>query len=295
MKYFNTLHLPLLALTIISSTTIAVPVAGEVDPDGKAKTKTKDIKIAIIGGGISGSFTAKYLADYDDECLLDITIFDPPSDETAQQSGSSVQGSRVSSLKRDDNSVVELGASIVFDGNKLVLEMIDGDDELVKVAPHSPRPLVEGQVDDAINKGMGIYNGNSDENPWSLVVANMTSDEVRNTLLWRYNLDLWRVNRATNNALSSFDLIYDFLDSTNEHTFFESPNDVWRAAGLSYAASVSFDDYLDKIGVSSSMSWWRSLLSDQGIARSELYTAMNICNNNQINAQMTGKYCLVEI
>ena len=248
------------------------------------KTDEKDApysRIAIIGGGIGGTFAAKYLSDYDDKCLLDITLFNP--DESPGD-----QGSRVSSFALDDGTMIELGASIIFEGNRLVNEMIDGDDELVKTKPHSPGPERNDSDRDDVKTGMGVYNGDS-EKPFSLLMANMTPAEIKKTLLWRYNMDLWRMNRATNNALDSFNLIYDLLDSKHVSTFFESPNDVWRAVGLAHAASVSFDEYLDSIGIASSISWLRKLLSDQGVMRSELYTAMNICNNNQINSQMTGE------
>ena len=245
--------------------------------------KQSQKRVAIIGGGISGSFAAKYLADYDDECLLDITIFKPP-DGLAEN-----QGSRVSSMDLNDGTTVELGASIIFEGNKLVNEMIDGDGDLMKVEPHSSLPLGEECVEKCRKDGMGIYDGGDIDKPFPLLLANMTSVEKRNALLWRYNLDLWRINRATMKALDSFKRIYDLLESMDENSFFSSPNDVWRAVGLDHSASLSFESYLDEIGVSSGSSWWRSLISGQGVMRSELYTAMNICNNNQVNTQMTGK------
>ena len=116
-------------------------------------------KVAIIGGGISGTFTAKYLAEYDAnhqsssndddsrDCLLDeIVVYDvsppPPgfkndddndndgisTNSNKEQSSTSTkklqssseprpsnfQGSRVSSIKLQDGSVVELGASIIY-------------------------------------------------------------------------------------------------------------------------------------------------------------------------------------
>ncbi len=245
-------------------------------------------RIAIIGDGVGGSFTSKYLADYDSECLLDITIYGIRDNENDQ-------GSRVSSLTLDDGTVVELGASIIFEGNRLVSEMIDGDDTLKKVEPHSPGRHRETETE-RMNEGMGIYDGTNEENPWALLVANMAPDEVKKTLMWRYNLDLYKINKATQDALSSFDQIYDILDSMDEGTFsLTSPNDVWRATGLAYAANVSFDDLLDHLGVASSIPWWRSeyIFGPQGLVRDELYTAINQCNNNQNNSQMTGLAGLV--
>ena len=132
-------------------------------------------KVAIIGGGISGTFTAKYLAEYDvnhqsssngsgRDCLLDeIVVYDvspPPTGFTNDEDNddrsttdsnedteepttkklqlsseprpSNYQGSRVSSIKLQDGSVVELGASIIYNGNKLVVDMIDNDPDRLK-------------------------------------------------------------------------------------------------------------------------------------------------------------------
>ena len=256
-------------------------------------------RIAVIGGGISGSFVTKYLSDYDADCSLDITVFDPPPSKNNQ-------GSRVSSHALADGTVVELGASIVFGGNKLVNEMIEGsvgivdedgnDEELRKTKPHSDG--VDSD-DPEIRNGLGIFNGKTSTNTSSfpLLLSNMADDEKTRTMLWRYNLDLWRIDRATKAALESFDAIYGHLDNIeDESSFFESANDIWEAVGLSKAASLSFEEYLDSIGVGSSVAWWRKLLdtySEQGLVQKELYEPINICNNNQINSQMTGLAGLV--
>jgi hypothetical protein len=280
-------RLYLVSLLIITSALISLTCGQEGTVDEREFKR-----IAIIGAGISGTFTAKYLSDFDDKCLLDITIFSPPEVETDGTSEEADQGSRVSSTILEDGTVVELGASIIFEGNKLVNEMIDGDEELIKVGPHSAGRDLTDEESRKIKKGMGIFNRKNTDNPWALLLTNMTSEESKKALLWRYNLDLWRIHRATNRALESFNVIYDFIDSNHEATFFDSPNDVWRALGLAYAASVSFDEYLDSIGVSSHIAWWRSFWSGQGVMRSELQTAMNICNNNQLNSQITGESSL---
>ena len=41
-------------------------------------SETQGHNIAVIGGALSGSFTSKYLADYDDTCsITDVSIFEP--------------------------------------------------------------------------------------------------------------------------------------------------------------------------------------------------------------------------
>ena len=400
----------------------------------KNKNKNNSSKIAIIGGGISGSFVTKYLADYeykykynsdsdnsnnndnnnDHHCSgnsrysLDITIFDPhhismdgdgdgeygdgdgdgegdgegegEGGKNETKTDSFLQGSRVSSHTLPDGTVVERGASIIFGGNKLVNEMIDGTitrnestssndndnstpvDELIRVQP---------QGSDAGSGGMAIYNGrveqglpsnlNDNNNPnvnqssspsssslslssslpsFPLFFPNeMTSEDKKSAMIWRYNLDLYKINQATEQTIASFNRIYTLLldnddndndnnndDNNNNNNYSEdeilqSPNTIWKYVGLSEVATMSFDDYLDtQLGVSSRISWWKKYVLEpvlrvflylgvfgnshhnnsssssssnshqQGIVRTELYEPMNICNNNQLNSQMTGTY-----
>jgi prenylcysteine oxidase / farnesylcysteine lyase len=82
-------------------------------------------KIAIIGGAVSGSFSAKYLADYDKDCIIEsITVFEPnpvnhahsPLSNHVGEEKNYLQGSRVSTLQLADGTIVELGASILHEG-----------------------------------------------------------------------------------------------------------------------------------------------------------------------------------
>ena len=88
-------------------------------------------KIAVIGGGISGTFTSKYLVDFDREkCRLDsITIFDPhpigQATPLQEQPNEEWQGSRVAALELEDGKVVELGASVFHEENHLIKEICD--------------------------------------------------------------------------------------------------------------------------------------------------------------------------
>ena len=312
-------------------------------------TSTRKKKIAIIGGGIGGTFAAKYLSDYDTNCSLDsITIYEPfsildaergditdtstsTSTSTTTADSTSVdvipvpmgegvtqqqQGPRVSSVTLKDGTTVELGASIIFNENKLALEMLENDDMLEKVEPlSSTRPVpTENENDDneddndKLNDGMGIYNGhngngnnnnnNAGSSIWPLMTSKMTKEETTSAIVWRYNLDIYKISKITDKALQSFKTIYDdLLQSTSISSFdhISSPNDIWKYVGLDYAASVSLDTLLDDIGVSKdSVSWWKNLFlgyffgAEQGLVRDELFTAMNVCNNNKNNAQMTG-------
>lgn len=249
-------------------------------------------QIAVIGGAISGSFFTKYLADYDTDCSLEITIFDPWSpksdgtgdvynniDDTVDPSFG--QGSRLDSWTSHDRTI-ELGADNIYEGYKLVQQMIDNDPSLVKISIYE----ASGSISD-----LGIFDRRN--SPLILNLHNMTMDEKRKILVWRYNLDYYRLDKAAQQTLHSLEQIYDILESKKETSFFQSPNDVWKAVDLSYPASVSFDQYLDYIGVSTRISWWRKLMKDQGLLRDELLTALNLGNHHQTNDQMTGRSNIV--
>ncbi len=274
---------------------------------GAAKSNSKESKptrIAVIGGGISGSFVTKYLSDYDVDCTLDITVFDPPpSDDN--------QGSRVASHTLKDGTVVETGASIIFGDNKLVNDMIDGsigmtgeegnDETLRKTLPHTDG--IDSD-DPEIRNGLGVYDGRSSTGkPFPLLLSHMDDKTKMSTMMWRYNLDLFLTHRATQSAQEAFHAVYEYLENDDDEScFFDSPNDIWEALGLSHEASVNFEKYLEGIGVVPYMTWWKHLknlivkpwlLGEQGVVQSELYEPINICNNNQINSEMTGLAGLV--
>lgn len=258
-----------------------------------ADTKT----IAVIGGGISGTFFTKYMVEYDPECKLDsITLFDPhPSNDTVKSTSTTstdddddnFQGSRVSSLQLEDGSVVELGASVLYKGFHLVLDMIrTGGLEL-------DAPFVTGREEfhnATLRTGMGIYTGNG---TWAL--RSPTSSGVLSPylkklqLVWRYNRDLLLVSKICKQALSKFAMVPAMLASPSPEYFFDAPSDIWNALGLTNAVYHSFDTLLDAIGVSSRLAGWRKhLLPYQGNLRSELLTAINLVNYNQDNANVNG-------
>ena len=323
---------------------------------------TNAYKIAIIGGGISGTFSAKYLAEYDvnhristgdtRDCLLDeIDVYDvspPPFADThnaekiaqdgVQMQSSSAdprptnyQGSRVSSITLQDGSVVELGASIIYEGNRLVIDMINGDPErLVKGKPMGTS--TEGKDDTTKNKydkknhepsGFSIYHGNGQ---WLLNTSHygrypkfIQKLFTSLHLLWRYNLDLFRLKSAVKTAIHSFDIIYNVLNDTMyDVTYFDSPMDIWETMGLRRLTGVSFHDFCDGLGLYrdatleleggregesssgiSSSSWnpyywdWRKYIPGMGCIRSELLTAMTLNTYNQDLNEMNGLVGLV--
>jgi prenylcysteine oxidase/farnesylcysteine lyase len=144
-------------------------------------------KIAVIGGGVSGTFTTKYLSDYDTECQLDsITVFEPlPVDKPIASEDipdEGWQGSRVASFQLKDGSIVELGASVGYNGFHLVLSMIHGDPSIEIGAPFNT-----GRPDENLREGMGIYDGHG---RWPLLTSMLTKFFRKFQILGRYNMEL---------------------------------------------------------------------------------------------------------
>lgn len=293
----------------------------------------KGFRIAIVGGGISGTFAAKYLTEYDvsskrDNCSIDeIVVFDISPQATDQTSKDEVvasssdprpqhwQGSRVASLTLADGSVIELGASIIYSGNQLVVDMMSGDPDLVKGKPmglgqkatNDKGMSFDLKSDNKQPSGFGIYHGNQE---WLLKPGLFSSypsmlQSVLKPLyfLWRYNFDYYKLQRAVKQAVHAFDIVYALLNDTEkEVTYFTNPMEMWSAIGLKSLAGISFHEFLDELGLhrdkslemSSSVgdrkSWWnwRSWLPGMGCLRSELVTAMTINTYNQDLSEMNG-------
>lgn len=252
--------------------------------EGIASGGDRRKKIAVIGAGISGTFVTKYLAEYDEKCLIDsIVLFDPRNDE------SGLQGGRVRSLRRDDGSVVELGASIIYSGNILAKEVVDADPNLVDVPPHSSGLHKDGSdtTADKLNmaKGFGIWDGKE----FTLLTSTTADFLMKFKYLYRYNFDLIRLSRAVSKAANSFSLIYKLLDSNKPSTYFSSADEIWNVCGLLDASRMSFDNLLDSLGVAQNIAYWRSFLPWQRSLRKELVIGANLSNYNQNNAELNGK------
>lgn len=235
-------------------------------------------KIAVIGGAISGSFTTKYLADYDEKCFIsDIHIYEPnPVTRPTKVTDSPIndwQGSRVNSLQLNDGSIIEIGASIAHDGNPLILEMIKGDPRL-----EATRPFHTGKEEEPPQGGFGIFDG-TDKWP---IPPHVGPKWVRtvNTLI-RYNFDLKAVMRVAQQAVDSFQQVFDLLNSTNSDTFYRSPDEIWKTVGLYKAVHMSFGTFLDGLRIYVEPSYIRRLLPLQGNIRDEFLTAVNLVNYNQ--------------
>lgn len=243
-------------------------------------------RIAVIGGGISGTFFTKYLVDHDVNCRLEsITLYEPlpykgPLDATTA-ADDDWQGSRVQSIRLADGTVVELGASIGFKEFHLVLDLIRADEEL-QIGP--PINTGSGVNDTGLRDGMGIYEG---DGQWSVLTTNRSSFRKKLLMLWRYGRDLFKVSKLTDQMVERFAKLPSLLASTNSGTFFASPDEVWSSIGLYDAVHRSFDALLDATGVSKHVYFWQRWLG-QGSLRDELLTAINLVNYNQNVTQVNG-------
>lgn len=275
----------LLAWNLFLLTLAVVPT-----PTASEESTTTKTTVAIIGGGVAGTFTSKYLVDYNAEkCLLEsITIFDP--NPIGQETKASTtpntmdwQGSRVAAMKLPDGRVVELGASVFHEANQLLKDMIgNADPELELGGPfHTGK---EGP-DHPTRQGLGIYHGDGE---W-LYMSNKTAPFNTFWTLVRYNMDLYRVDRWTTRAIRRFSEIVPLLESNHTSTFFESPDAMWERVELINAVHLSFEQLLDAIGVSKADGYWMNhVFPYQGSIRKELLTAINLINYNQGNSQING-------
>ena len=240
--------------------------------------QTQGHKIAVIGGAISGSFTSKYLADYDEKCsITDITIFEPnPVMGPIKVSDTPIpdwQGSRVCSLQLEDGSIVELGASVLHKGNPLVTEMIEGD-PLLQIT----WPFHTGKDEGPVEGGFGIFGGSKE---WPIPPRQGPKWLSTLKTIIRYNVDLQKVSQVAKQSLELFQQVSVLLNETTSGTFFRSPEEIWGTIGLNKAVHVSFATFLDALGVHVEPTNIRRLLPFQGKIRDEFLTAINLVNYNQ--------------
>lgn len=246
--------------------------------------ESSSIRIGVIGGGISGSFVSKYLVDYDEDCALDeLTIFDPnPLGEIMTKEKASDpnwQGSRVGTYQLDDGRIVELGASVLTDQFKYIIEMAEGGNLTVG------EPFTTGskEGDEGKRDGMAIYSGNGDV---ILNTANTTSSTLYD-LIWRYNLDLLKIFRMTTKVIQQFDMLQEMLRESDRN-FFESPMEMWQEVSLYSFTQMSLDELCDYLWVPKELPWWRRLAPKQGSLRSELLESLMLVNFNQDNSQINA-------
>eukprot|EP00977_Amphora_coffeiformis_P002206 scaffold425_cov175-Amphora_coffeaeformis.AAC.65 len=241
-------------------------------------SETQGHKIAVIGGAISGSFTSKYLAEYDEKCsITEITIFEPNPVmgpvKVSDNPSPAWQGSRVSTLQLEDGSIVEIGASVLHEGNPLVTEMMEGDPLLEKT-----RPFHTGKDEEPVEGGFGIFSGSKE---WPIPPHQGPKWLRTLKTIIRYNVDLQKVSQVAKQSTEFFQQVSVMLNETTSDTFFRSPDEIWEKIGLNKAVHVSFATFLDALGVHVEPQNIRRILPFQGKIRDEFLTAINLVNYNQ--------------
>ncbi len=238
---------------------------------------THAARIAVIGGGISGTFASRYLTDFDQGCNLEsLHLYDPlPLGEyTNQEDRNRIlgQGSRVATLKLHDGRLVELGASIISDKFQLVKEIaLAGNLSLVP-------PFETGIKEPNMRTGFLLYGGNGRN---LINTANMTAFWTKLTIALRYNLDVYLVNKAMQDFMKRFEVAqYQLMDHYN--FFHKSPEEVWKSVGLDNAVKISLAEYCRRLWIPKQLQWWRKfLMYGQGSLQEELLDGINLVNYNQ--------------
>lgn len=233
-------------------------------------------RIAVIGGGISGTFVARYLTEYDFGCQMELALYDPsPIGEyttTTSNDGANGQGNRVATLKLEDGRLIELGASIVSEKFRFIREMaIAGNLSMVP-------PFETGLDEPGLNSGFLLYDGNKSS---GFTTANLTASERKFAIGLRYNLEAYVIKRAMNDAISRFDNVQTFL--ADDTTVFSSPEEMWKAVGLETLIRTSLDELCKNMWFLEKIAWWRQFLYKQGSLQEELLSAINLVNYNQDN------------
>ena len=231
-------------------------------------------RVAVIGGGISGTFVARYLTDFDPGCKLELTLYDPSplGEYTTKSTSNEGQGSRVATLQLEDGRLVELGASIVSEKFFFIREMATAGN--LSTIP----PFQTGFDESGLNTGFLIYDGTKSPR---FSTANMTSSEIKYSIALRYNIEAYLVTAAMKDALSRFESAQNFL--ADAASVFSAPLDLWKAVGLESLTRISLSEYCKRMWVPEHLSWWRTFLYKQGSLQEELLSAINLVNYNQDN------------
>jgi prenylcysteine oxidase / farnesylcysteine lyase len=276
--------LVLLATAIINTTTRTTVFADDLYNLKQNKKK----KIAIIGGGISGTFVTKYLVDYDVHCNTfdTITIFDKyPVNSTITKSDvqKKYQGSRIASYEMNITTttaaaaandgvdtaevetnttssttasttsstiVIEVGASILHRDFHHVIEMIQNDTSIQIGVPFTTGDdSIDNQMNDP--SSLGIYNGYGQ---WPVLTTLIPVYLRKAYFLLRYNLDLIKLSTACDRVNRRFNQLPAMLANSDNHSyFFDSPQQIWETINAYNAVQHSFDHVLDVLGISSSI------------------------------------------
>jgi hypothetical protein len=254
-------------------------------------------RIAVIGGGISGTFVSKYLVDLDLNCSLEaLVIYDSSptlgqlSSVTSTQETNETewQSSRVATVEVDGH-LVELGPSLVLAEFRLIRDMATTGNLRLQSAP---RPSIS------------LYNGNGDWAIHSQAVAVGDDDHAHKNakandwnLWWRCPTDYYKISRATKRVTDGMKQLHDMLQD-NQHIGFDSPEQMYQTVRLWPLVMHSLENVADALQVTeqnedNDMNSWRQFLysflfRNQGSLRQEFLTAMSLVYYHQDASRING-------
>lgn len=196
-------------------------------------------RIAIIGGGLTGTFVAKYLTDLEKDCSIQsLTIFDPhpilgdilvvPDGTVSNLSASTdypPSGSHLLSYRLEDNKkndkngqVFEVGTSILSERYFPLVTAMVKSDRRNQLQVQRPIELGGTTEHNTMNDSIKILVHNGKGNiAFQVNIDNTTtttttmSRAVQYSFMWRYNLDLYIVSRLASKLSIRLRQIHEVL------------------------------------------------------------------------------------
>uniref|UniRef100_A0A0A9WJS4 Prenylcysteine oxidase n=1 Tax=Lygus hesperus TaxID=30085 RepID=A0A0A9WJS4_LYGHE len=171
------------------------------------------LRIAIVGGGISGTSTAYFL----NEILgarVDVTLFE----------GSKI-GGRLSTISVE-GCEYETGGAVIHEKNKYATDLA------VKMG------LTKMRDDSSSSEVLGLYANNE-----IIFVSSKFSWFNNIKFLWRYGFDVVRLQQFTDNMLKSFDNVYDVQDKNNSYECLDGLMSAIDPVFLKYMDVSTFDGF----------------------------------------------------
>jgi hypothetical protein len=242
-------------------------------------------RIAIIGGGIAGSFVAKYLTDLekvavgDSGCSIQSLTLFTRGDHKHSDSTDGVFGIMEADTRFASNlfadKYVELGHALLSEQLfPLVSEMAkSGNLEREKPLESMSSWTQKGFHGTVFHNGKGHIAFN----------ATSVSDSPWQAFVWRYSIDLYVVSRLASKLQSKLaDAHQNLLNMHKEQFFYDSPNALWEDLGVQGLVRTPFNRLLDKYMVHEQLSWWRKYLPiHQGSFRQEALSSILLSFFNQ--------------
>ena len=188
-----------------------------------ATEQREGLEVAIVGGGIGGTAAAYFLRQ------------ELPSAAVTVIEAASRLGGRAHHFQEfEAGPALELGAGIVYTGNRYVSEFV------------TSLNLTAGEpLTDLLGNRFGLFRGSGAgfvlREPaglpsWAAGIS------LAVQMVWRFGFPFFKLRSIVQGTLTKFDRIYDLLEAGNES--FADPLSLWEAVGLREEASSIFDEYM---------------------------------------------------